>query len=283
MSFARHKGAHVVVNELMMRRAAAPQGTFLIVEGEGDRRFFRPRIDRDACAIVLANGKASVLGAMERLNAQAFMGALGVVDDDCDSLDGRTCALDNLIALSEARDLDAWLVWSPALDKLLVEHVEPHRLDGLGGGQGIRQRLAAAARPFGELRRWSAIQGHCLDFKRLQHARFVDAQWMVDQALLYAEAAAQRPCDPAQLQQEVQALSPAPDHLIAQGHDLLALLHRGMVKGGILDTPGLGVDQLRASLRLALERAHWGASQLARDIRAWEATNPPFRCLCSAA
>jgi hypothetical protein len=282
MNLSQYKGPGDVVAEIKMLRNTDQYRSFLIVEGPDDQRLFKHHTDPDACELVMANGKTALLEVIRRLNAQTFQGALGVTDNDCDSLDGRARDGDNLIALSEARDLDTWLIWSPALDKFLHDTIDQARLRGLGGTGGVRQRLAAAARPLGELRRWALLHQKALDFKRLHVMNFVDDRWQ-PRAQPHEQAAQLLSCDPDQILGELQALSAAPDHLVCHGHDLLSLLHRGMARGGILEGPNISVPQLRASLRLALERAHWGASQLARDIRAWEATNPPFRCLCSAA
>ncbi|MES2662791.1 MAG: DUF4435 domain-containing protein [Pseudomonadota bacterium] len=63
-------------------------GALLLVEGNDDSRFFKSRINSTSCQVVIAQSKKNVIEAIKKLNSQLFEGALGVVDNDCDSIDG---------------------------------------------------------------------------------------------------------------------------------------------------------------------------------------------------
>lgn len=280
MSLAALKGPGEVEAEVLMSRTAF-NGAFLIVEGTDDSRFFCGRVDESVCEIVIAGGKPAVVGGVERLNNKAFCGALGIVDDDCDSVDGRHLVLSNLIATSDARDLDALLIWSPALERVLAEYADMGRVRKLGGIQSVHERLVELALPFGSLRRWSYAASVGLDFKSLRPFRFVTPNWTMDPTELYLAAAAQLACEHRSLVSEVDRLPRVEPRLICHGHDLIAILAIGLTKGGILGSASPGSDTIASALRLALDSTSWRTSRLAQNIVGWEASNAPFRVLSS--
>lgn len=146
--------------ELVMRRAVHP-GSFLIVEGPEDRRFWTPRVAPLAtCELVVGDGKRNVEGAVIRLDKRGFAGALGVVDDDYDRPQGRPLPSANLLA-TDAHDLECLLLRSPALDGVLAEYADPERIRRFEHSQGTRVREALLDRglPFGRLRWLSAPLG----------------------------------------------------------------------------------------------------------------------------
>jgi len=83
----------------MLRTAFS--GSFLVVEGDDDSRFFSGRVAR-ACEIVIAGGKPALEGCFAKLDAQRFRGALGVGDDDCESLNGKATPSPNIV-ITDAR------------------------------------------------------------------------------------------------------------------------------------------------------------------------------------
>ncbi|NJL29035.1 MAG: DUF4435 domain-containing protein [Thermoanaerobaculia bacterium] len=278
MSLASLKTPADVEVEVLMSRAAF-DGAFLIVEGDDDSRFFHSRIEDSTCEIVNAGGKLTVIGGMERLNSRRFRGALGVVDDDCDTIDGRWMAHPNLVSTGDVRDLDALLIWSPAFDKVLAEYASPSRIKKLGGAAAVRDRLVEIALPFGSLRRWAASTQTALDFKELRPFRFVEPSWIFDPPTLFTTAAKALGLATGTLIAQIAGLSQADPRSVCQGHDLIAILARGLVKGGILGSSSPGSATLGSALRLALDQHTWLATILAQDIVGWETTNPPFRVL----
>lgn len=84
MSLSALKGPGEVAAEAIMTRMDFA-GTLLIVEGDDDSRFFRGRIDKDACDVIIAGGKALTLAAAAQLKVsapdlEARLAALPTVD-----------------------------------------------------------------------------------------------------------------------------------------------------------------------------------------------------------
>ncbi|WP_089727874.1 DUF4435 domain-containing protein [Candidatus Thiosymbion oneisti] len=96
------KDAAHIENEIIMGRHTH-RGSFLLLEGEDDHKFWDRRVSQ-GCELVIGDGKPNVEGAIIRLDTRRFSGALGVVDDDFDRLQGRALPSPNLLA-TDAHDL----------------------------------------------------------------------------------------------------------------------------------------------------------------------------------
>jgi hypothetical protein len=281
VSLAALKGPGEVAAEAIMTRMSFA-GALLIVEGDDDSRFFRGRIDNATCDLILAGGKAAVVGGIERLDAQTFRGALGVCDDDCASLHGNQPTSPNLI-VTEWHDLDTLLVRSPALERLLAEYGDHNAIQQLERNSGpVRDNLARLALPFGKLRWLSTRENLGLDLKPLTPFRFIEPSWSFDAAALTLAAATQLNMTPLDLEARIAALTTVDPWLLCQGHDLLAILARGLCKGGALGSRNPGHHVIASTLRASLDSAPWLATALATSIRRWEAANAPFKVLSNA-
>jgi hypothetical protein len=269
--------------EILMHRTTH-KGSFLLVEGPDDRRFWLGRISSEAdCQIIRADGKRNVVGAMEKLDARQFKGALGIVDDDCDSLEGQCYVSRNLLA-TDGRDLECLLLRSTALERLLAELGEPEKIRRFKqrSGVSVKARLIENGLAFGRLRWLSKRQGWGLDFdKQLTPSRFIDRKaWSIDEANLLATTAPQAGLPDAEaLRLLLDALPPADPWLICQGHDLVEILKLGLQEALGNLKPTYGKDSLAGSLRLAFHAAELALTRLYREILGWEQTNVPYRIL----
>ena len=90
-----HKSPGTLVAEIKMLRTSH-DGAFLIVEGKDDVRFWRPR-RHAGCDLIDGEGKPNVIGAVRRLDATRFGGALGVVGSDFERLTGGRVESGNLL------------------------------------------------------------------------------------------------------------------------------------------------------------------------------------------
>lgn len=280
MSLSKHRTPGDIVVEMMMSRTGGFKGSFLVVEGDDDSRFFRSRIAKQECDIVIAGWKKAVETSIQKLDGQQFRGAVGVCDDDCSSLIGCPPVSPNLL-LTEARDLDTWLVQSPAFDRLLAEYGDVSAIMAYEKNNGpVRDNLARIATPFGRLR-WLSLRdnlGLNFDKDKLLPPRFLKANWTFDPDELLAAAAPKLGDTPVNLQARLTTLPSTNPWLVCQGHDLHKILAIGL-GDGTLGTRNPGIDQIAAVLRSSFDDAHWLASRLATDIRQWESRNPPFRVL----
>src|SRR5574337_1707452 len=76
-----------VVSEILMSRSAF-SGSFLVLEGDEDVKFWELRAARNECQFVLTGSKVTVVGAVLQSVNLKQIGLLGIVDDDYDSLLG---------------------------------------------------------------------------------------------------------------------------------------------------------------------------------------------------
>lgn len=277
------KDPGVIENEVVMHRQVHA-GSFLIVEGPDDMRFWRRWITGSTlCELVVGCGKPNVEGAIVRLDSRGFLGALGVVDADFDLLQGRAFPSANLLA-TETHDLETLLLRSAALDGLLAEHGDTEKIRDFERteGRSVRDALLARGLSFGRLR-WLARRddwpGSCESFRPSQ--RFVDEKtWQVDEATLLGAAVT------AGLATSLQDLNGAITNLpladpwsVCHGHDLVELLRLGLRSALGSPKRSLGCEDIASSLRLACERVHLERTDLYRAIRDWEQVNAPYRVL----
>ena len=269
-------------NAIRMKRSHH-SGCFLIVEGRDDRLFFEQFVDRRYGAVQVAGGKDNVAEVVCILQADSFPGVVGVIDADLDHVEGHDRSSRNLIVL-EAYDLEALLIKSPALDRVLVE---------LGSADKIasrqrqpREELAEAAAPIGCLRLHSQRSGLNLAFDGMRYARFVDSDSLrtdVHDLVREVKNRSRRPDltgdDIARHTRAIQTTVGDP-WLICCGTDMVAVLGIGLRKAlGTNSAGAVAPDVLRRSLRLAYERHEFINSRLGQDLRDWATRNPGFRVL----
>ena len=188
-----HKSPGVLVAEIKMLRTSH-KGAFLILEGKDDIRFWRSR-RHHTCHLIDGEGKPNVVGAVQRLDAARFAGALAVVDSDFEQVTGRRFESSNLLR-TDAHDLECLLCRSSALDKVLAEYGDPGKVRRFESvGIDVRAALVERAMVFGRLRLAAHLARPALEL-RVQIPRFVDEDtWTVDDAALMRHAVPGSPRD----------------------------------------------------------------------------------------
>lgn len=280
---ADEKTPGTIAAEVLMERMVH-RGSFLLVEGDDDVRFFRPRIDDDSCHLVDCRGKRNALAAIARLDQARLRGALAVVDDDFDTLLGTVPPSLNWVR-SDAADLECLLLRSPALERALAELADPNAVRQLNDAEGsVRAALLSRGLPFGKLR-WLALRrGWSLPFEQLKAANFIDAtSWQVGLDALYAEGVRLgMPLSAEAIQAELAALPAADAWSVCRGHDLIDILLVGL-KGGL----GRGGrsqpsrELVSSLLRQSLHADEFAATLLHAGIVSWQDRNPPYQVLRS--
>ena len=165
------RGPQVRANAIRLKRQEH-RGSFLVVEGRDDRLFFEQFVDRRNCRVIVADGKQNVADVVGILEGDRFPGVAGVMDADLDHVEGSTWASDNLILL-ETVDLEALLIRSTALDRVLVELGSTEKIARFG--TSVREALLAAALPIGCLRLHSRRLALNLTFHGLRYGRCMEA------------------------------------------------------------------------------------------------------------
>lgn len=278
---ADEKTPGTIEAEVLMERMVHT-GSFLLIEGDDDVRFFRSRIDEASCHLVDCRGKRNAQAAIVRLDQRRFRGALAVVDDDFDTLIGTPLPSDNLVR-SDAADLECLLMRSPALDRALVELADPDALRRLNEKEGgVRAALLSRGLPFGQLR-WLALRrGWSLPFEQLKAANFIDAtSWQVKLDALYAEGVRLgMPLSVDAIPAELVALPTADPWWVCRGHDLIDILLvglRGALGRGGRQQPSR--ESISSLLRQSLHADELAATGLHAGIVGWQDRNAPYQVL----
>jgi|SRR5437660_10485123 len=275
---------NAIANEVRMKRTQH-KGAFLVVEGVNDVRAMRAFVDSIACRVVIAYGKPNALTALAILKSNAN-GILGLLDADFSRVLG-TVPQDPNILLTDAHDMDAQLFFSPSLDKVLAEFSDHEKATAFATGVGtdIRTRVAHAASVVGHLRLYSVQQLIGLNFEGLDYPAFLNNTLGVDENVLLNNVIARTSKCPVQVQDLKNALAVVrsktfPPDQLCSGHDLVSILHFGLVNlFGAYNSRHLTPHALAGALRIAYSREIFQTTTLYRDIREWEKRNQPFKIL----
>ena len=184
-----HKSPGTLVAEIKMSRMSH-DGAFLLVEGKDDIRFWKSRLN-SGCKLIDGEGKPNVIGAVQRLDAVRFRGALGIVDSDFDFPTSPRFKSENLL-YTDAHDLECLLCRSSALGKVLAEHGDPAKIRRFErAGIDVRTALLERTLVFGRLR-WAARARPATELRGIAVPRFVDEKtWTVDGDELIRHAASE--------------------------------------------------------------------------------------------
>ena len=269
------KTGGIVVAEVEMT-ATSFGGHFLLVEGEDDSRFWKTRIDKAHCQLIIAGDKDNVIEASRLLDKKRFANAFGVVDQDFDWVDDAHHS--PRVAITDSHDIETMMADSQAFDKVLAEHGSIEKITAFEHAEGITvlDALIKRALPFGRLR-WYNHQEHLgVCFDDLRPYRFVDKEtWALDESALGKEFSKQATAkhsafNPGQFTQWLSSAEGDP-WLIIQGHDLLCILAQGLKK--VLGSAQLGERDLAKAFRLAYEQAFFEKTALCGFVRRWEQAN----------
>lgn len=275
-----HKDPGTIAAEIKMMRSEHP-GAFLVVEGAADVRFWRPR-RHEGCEIVDGEGKKNVIGGVRRLDAESFVGVLGIVDHDWDSLTGLDVHTSNVVR-TDAHDLECLLCRSSALEKVLAEYGDEAKVRRFEMNEGVdvRRGLLDRALVFGRLRLAAALHDLDLDRSAIRVRRFVDHDtWTIDgDGLVRAATRDGSPNARDFVNRCIAQLPRADPWLVARGHDMVEILTIGLRR--VLGASGrsVGSEQISGVLRAGFSRPDLWATGLWADMRTWEAANVPFRIL----
>lgn len=281
--------ANRVANQIRLSRSQF-LGTFLIVEGDTDKRFYSRFTEAEACRTVIAYGRENAVAASEMLERGGFAGVLAVVDADFDVLEGKIFA-DSNIFLTDTHDLETMMMKSPALEKLLLEMGSESKQEGFRKklGKEVREVLLEEGLRLGYLRWVSLRHGHALKFEGLSYRNFTDLVTLaVNQSKLIRTVKdhSQKPqLSDQELQRQIEAIrDEAHDKwLVCCGHDLIGLLSVGLHKAlGSRNWKEVETEILERSLRLAYEFAWFLDTRLYASIKEWEEINNPFQVFLRA-
>ncbi|MDJ0650382.1 MAG: DUF4435 domain-containing protein, partial [Xenococcaceae cyanobacterium MO_188.B19] len=161
-------------NAIRLKRSAF-SGTFLLVEGTSDKKFYGNLIDCEKCQIVTVSGKPSskfrVIQVLEILEKSNFQGVLAIIDADFDNIQTPPHKSFNLLR-TDTHDLETMLLKSLGLEKVLREFGSEEKITKFN--REIRQVLINAGLPIGYLRWISQLENLNLTFNKIKFTKFIN-------------------------------------------------------------------------------------------------------------
>ena len=274
-----NKSPGTLVAEIKMLRMSH-DGAFLLVEGKDDVRFWNPRRHAN-CELVDGEGKPNVIGAIRRVDAARFAGALGIVDDDCDILTGARFETGNLL-YTDAHDLECLLCRSSALDRVLAEHGDSEKIRRFEkAGVDVRNALLERALVLGRLRLAAHLARPAIDLGIKVRQLMNQNTWAVeanDEALI-RRAVPDSPQDALAITNRLAQLPEADPWYVARGHDMVEILRIGLrrVLGNL--PAHIGTADIARLLRAGMTPEDLRQTGLWADLSAWQAANRPYEVL----
>lgn len=261
------------VAHLAVHRAVDANFVAIFVEGSDDVDTWRPWLKWRPFP---AGGCIAVLAAIRELRAANASGFVGIIDANCQRLEGNHHAAADLL-VTAGHDLECDLLQLPALDRML-ETVNEVSLATLLGTQPFRDALLERATHFGLLR-WHFFRRRMpYPHGRLSPNNFVDSGWKLNETALASEAAAALGDSVQQVNADIATLRARnhPAWHVCNGHDLIAILAlalRGAL-GAARKYPQS--DAVSAAFRLAVDSRDLQNLPLWQALKNWEQANSPF-------
>lgn len=259
------------LDEIVFRRSLY-HGTFVIVEGSSDLKFYSQIVVEDG--IVIASNKAMAIEILENLNLENALDVIAIVDKDFDELREILPQIPNLF-FTDSHDLETLLIESPALGKVLNEFGSIEKVKNLG--QDVRDVLLKAGCAIGYLL-WISLQDKLqLKFEGIQYSSFLDKKSLVLDEINLIKEVRNKSNKPAlninDLQQRMNELK-NPNHdrwQVCRGHDLVEILSFGLLQAfGSQKAADVKTEMLERSLRLAYETSYFSQTKLYSALKEWE-------------
>ncbi|EAW38055.1 DUF4435 domain-containing protein [Lyngbya sp. PCC 8106] len=268
-----------VANKIRLMRTQF-QGSFLIVEGDTDARFYKNLVNKEKCRVASANGKKNVIQVLDILESDEFLGVLAIIDADFDRLENNLPTQSNIL-ITDNHDLEIMLLKSPALEKFLVEFGSEDKIKILN--QDVRSILLAGGVDIGYLRWISLKESLDLKFEGLSFSKFIDKKTLAVDRVKLIVAIKNNSQKPQINQQEIKdkmenLISPNYNPwCVCCGHDLIEILSIGLCQFlGSNNSKDVEADKIEKILRLAYESSYFRKTKLYSLIQQWESLNTPF-------
>jgi hypothetical protein len=280
------RGPDSIANAIILNRQYPGNEflSFLVVEGDTDRRFYKTFVDERKCNITVAFSKLTALVVLSILEQNNIPGILVIVDADFDVLEGKALSSPNVL-FTDNHDLETMIVVSPALEKLLGEFGSENKITQFeqDTGKDVRTVLLESCMLVGYLRWVSLQKGFSLKFEGLDFSKFLDIEKLTigETKLIKAikDKSQRHDIPDEQIKISIQELKRDDHNLwhVCCGHDLVCILSVGLHKAiGTKDTSDITPERIESSLRLSYELRHFQRTQLYLSIQRWEEANKPF-------
>jgi hypothetical protein len=266
-------------------------GSFLLVEGDVDARFFKRFVDNLACHVHVCFCRASVIRVVSLLDEGGFIGHLGIIDKDFADIFGEHLDGDNLIYTDE-NDIELTIFQSDVFERVLHEYCNEGRVAALEAAQAqpIREILLQNGSKLGAIRYLSRARAWHLVFSEMTLRYTPDRSISIDVDRQIEHLRGRSHGTSMPILEQVRAavdevynthqgrlLTCGPDicEILSKAiHDVCGRAHVALSRGGIA---------LGEVFRAAFSRENFAATQLCAQIREWESMRPGFRILPVAA
>ena len=269
----------IIANQVRLERANF-DGSFLLVEGSGDAKFFARFCDSEKCSIIVCSGREWLLDAITILAKKGFQGALAIADRDFSEFLGFP-EFDGEVFFTDDNDIEIMILSSPALDNVLREFASEDKVSALVEAEGRRvcEYIFDAARFLGTLRLCSQAQELGLSFDGMNY-RFANQNSIVFDEVRTLRHVLARSRECTQMTEEeiltyvkVQVAGKDGTKSLCRGHDCLRVLGRALRKK--LGTTNefnseKGSKLLGGILRVAYEFEFFEETCIYHGVREWE-------------
>lgn len=285
MRDALARNPNVLVNMVAQSRGHAKTAStaFVFVEGSGDRNVYSA-FSSEGAMYTVVDGRDNVRAHLQLLQKRGVSGVLGIEDADCDRLLG--VRPDPFVCVTDGHDLEAMILRSRALERVLAELGDQERIDEfVSRGRSVREALHDAVRPLGlakYLKNQGQLKGFDLSPRDLAYERFIDPATIAldfERFCVYMSERSDGRLRPEQIAQEIQAveLHGADDWDVCRGHDLVGALTVAL--SAALGRKQLPVFVVEQALRLAFDSLAFARTGVCGGMLDWQSRQPGFRIL----
>lgn len=217
----------ILLSEIELRKDNF-NGSFFLVEGDTDSKFWRSRLNMDNCKIVITEGKRNAIGLSELLDQENDTITFGVIDSDFDKIFKRELKTWRL-AVTDCHDLDVLLLNSPALNRFINERIEDNLLKEfeIANSKNILEILFEYSLVWGNLRYLNEVENYNVDFDKLKPYRngYIDKKNLnINIENIYKDFCSLAIIDINELYVKIKNVPTTPKEDMIQGHDALMLL-----------------------------------------------------------
>lgn len=161
---------HTIASTIRMLRSTAATLSFLIVEGDTDARLLKRFLDQRLCHVQVAYKRDYVLGVVTILDADGFVGHLGLIDKDFADMLGEETDKRNVIT-TEENDIEVMIFRTQVFERFLAEYCNDHKIKILESRKSapLRDILVNSAASIGTIRYLSRRQQWNIDFQEMTY------------------------------------------------------------------------------------------------------------------
>lgn len=269
-----------IANQIRLERSLH-EGSFFLVEGNGDANVFKKFCDLQVCSIIICMGKENLLDARTELKKSGFCGVLGFADRDfTEILSGPNVSGE--IVFTDENDMEIMILCSAALDNMLEEFGNQNRISSTVNveGMSVRDLIFSSASVVGTLRLLSQKEGWSLQFEGMTYQFVSNKSYSLDEVKTVRHVLGRsnfkvnmEESDIVTLIRSSSMLPDIPRKNLCCGHDCVRVLGRAL-KSALGNSKEFNNDAgavtLEKVLRLAYEFEYFKKTNAYDEIRNWE-------------